>query len=130
MTDDPSTVWATLGGHAGLHRLVERFYDVMDTAPDAAAIRAMHPKSLAGSRQRLFGFLAFRLGGDPAYVEARGHPRLRMRHMPFEIGAAEARAWIDCMEVALEETVADAHTRDVLRAFFTQVAHHMRNQAD
>lgn len=122
------SAYELLGGEDGVRRLVDRFYDAMETLPEAAPIRAMHPTDLAESRRRLWMFLVGRFGGPPIYVEERGHPRLRARHLPFPIGESEAAQWMACMEVALNEVVEDEGVRAELKAFFGQVASHMRNR--
>lgn len=116
-----------LGEAAGLRALVDRFYHHMDTLPEAAIIRAMHPEDLTESKDKLFKFLSGRFGGPNLYVEEHGHPRLRMRHLPFRIDAAAAAAWMSCMNRALDEQVAPGPARKELRAFFAHVAQHMRN---
>ncbi|MEZ4236310.1 MAG: group II truncated hemoglobin [Myxococcota bacterium] len=129
-TPSPATISAfdLLGGLQGVRALVDRFYDAMDQSPDAAGIRAMHPPDLAESRDRLWMFLVGRFGGPPLYVQARGHPRLRARHLPFRIGEPEAAQWMMCMERALEASDLPGPARDELLAFFAQVASHMRNR--
>ena len=117
-----------LGGEAGVRRLVDRFYDLMDTLPEAAVIRALHPADLAGSREKLFMFLSGWLGGPPLYIEKHGHPRLRARHLPFPIGEAEGNAWMLCMERALSEFEVDSMLRDQLLHSLRQTATHMRNR--
>lgn len=117
-----------LGGEEGLRRLVDRFYDHMDQQPFAAPIRAMHARDLSESRRRLWLFLVGRFGGPQRYVEERGHPRLRMRHAPFAIGLPEAQQWMGCMDLALDECVADAEARELARGFLAQVAAHMINR--
>jgi hemoglobin len=121
------TFYDRLGGEEAVRALVDRFYDAMDRREDAVAIRAMHAKSLASSRQKLFMFLSGWLGGPSLYIEKYGHPRLRMRHFPFPIDQAAADAWIRCMDEALEG-VEDEPLRDFLAQRFRQVADHMRNR--
>lgn len=116
-----------LGREEGIRRLVDRFYQHMDTLPEAATIRAMHPEDLTGSADKLWMFLVGRFGGPNLYVEQHGHPRLRQRHFPFEVDAAAAAAWMSCMNKALDELVEPGEPRKELRAFFAQVAQHMRN---
>ncbi|MEZ4367320.1 MAG: group II truncated hemoglobin [Kofleriaceae bacterium] len=117
-----------IGGDATVRRLVDRFYDLMDTLPEAATVRAMHATSLASSRDKLHLFLTGWLGGPQVYVERYGHPRLRARHLPFAIGTAEAAAWMRCMAQALAEIVDDATVRDQLADALARLADHMRNQ--
>ena len=120
--------FALLGGEPGVRALVDRFYDLMDTRPDAATIRAMHPPDLSESRDKLFWFLVGRFGGPPMYEERVGHPRLRARHIPFAVDQDAADAWMGCMNQALSEQVSDKTVREALSAFFTQVADFMRNR--
>ena len=118
-----------LGGEAGVRRLVDRFYDLMDTLPEAAHIRAMHPASLATSRDKLFKFLCGWLGGPQLYMEEYGHPRLRARHLPFRIDDAARDAWLLCMNQALGELgIDDPLLLDHLRQSLAKVADFMRNQ--
>jgi len=117
-----------LGGEQGIRDLVDRFYDLMDTAPEAAGIRALHPDDLTSSREKLRLFLTGWTGGPPVYVERHGHPMLRARHLPFPIGEAERDAWLWCMDRALDDTEMPVDLREFLRARFRGVADHMRNR--
>jgi len=115
-------------GEEGVRRLVDRFYDLMDTLPEAAEVRAMHPRDLRGSREKLFWFLSGWLGGPPLYVERKGHPRLRMRHLPFAVDDAARDQWMLCMNRALDEVVAEPDLRAFLARQLGRVADHMRNR--
>ncbi len=116
-----------IGGDEGVRRLVDRFYDAMDSLPQAAPVRALHAKSLRGSREKLYLFLSGWLGEPDLYQQKYGHPMLRRRHLPFSIGRVERDQWLLCMERALEQTVPDERLRAHLRQAFFQVADHMRN---
>jgi hemoglobin len=126
---DPS-LYEILGGETGLRFLVDRFYDLMDSSPEAEKIRSLHPKSLKQSREKLFMFLCGWSGGPQLYVERFGHPRLRMRHFPFPIGAVERDQWLWCMNKALDESQLDPRVVQYLKARFAEVADAMRNQAE
>jgi hemoglobin len=123
----PQTPYDLLGGAPGVLQLVTRFYDHMSELTEAQAVLGMHPEDLAGSREKLFEFLSGWLGGPPLYIEKRGHPRLRMRHMPFAIDDAARDAWLLCMQRALEECVSDDLLRDQLMGAFRRMASHLRN---
>lgn len=129
MSNAPTTVFEHLGGEEGLRVLVDRFYHHMDVRPDAQRIRKMHPKDLTESKDKLWRFLVGRFGGPNLYMEKYGHPRLRMRHMPFPIGDEDALAWVTCMDLALAEQVDNPQLRTELLAFFSQVAQFMKNKA-
>lgn len=118
-----------IGRAAGVRSLVDRFYDVMDTAPEAAGIRGLHPPSLDSSREKLYLFLTGWMGGPALYTERVGPPMLRARHLPFPIGEAERDAWVWCMDQALAEQEMPEELRDYLRERFRAVADHMRNRA-
>ena len=122
-----TTPYEALGGADALRALVDRFYDVMDELPETHALRQIHPEDLTGSRQSLFEFLSGWFGGPSLYIEKKGHPRLRMRHMPFAIGYAERDQWMLCMRTALAEQVADEDVRKGLINAFAQMADHMVN---
>jgi hemoglobin len=115
-------------GDAGVRALVDRFYDLMNTLPEAAGIRALHPADLTGSRAKLYKFLSGWLGGPPLYVQEYGHPMLRARHLPFPIDTTERDAWMQCMKQALDEHVSDAMLRTQLIGALFRTADHMRNR--
>jgi hemoglobin len=124
------TPYAMLGGDAGVRRLVDRFYDLMDVVPEYHVIRKLHPQDLAGSREKLYLFLSGWLGGPPLYVEKFGHPMLRARHLPFAIGVAERDAWLACMLQAMEDNgVGEGLRKALLQAFFG-TADWMRNRSE
>ncbi|HUF75913.1 MAG TPA: group II truncated hemoglobin [Longimicrobiales bacterium] len=128
MKTDKITHFEQIGGASGVRRLVDRFYDLMDTVPEAATIRAMHPPTLDSSREKLHLFLVGWLGGPQLYVERFGPPMLRARHLPFSIGDEEADAWIGCMSQALDEQDMPEELREFLRERFRAMADHMRNR--
>jgi len=130
MNDDeaPSNLISLLGGEAALHALVERFYDLMELEPGYAALRAAHGALLTQARQKLFWFLSGWMGGPQYYTERFGHPRLRLRHMPFSIGILERDQWLACMDQAMGELQVDAALRQRLGESFFQTADWMRNR--
>jgi len=122
------TPYELIGGADAVRRLVEHFYDLMDSAPEAARIRSLHADSLRSSREKLYLFLTGWLGGPPLYMERYGHPRLRARHLPFAIGERERDEWLWCMDRALDAQEMPSMVREFLRERFRAVADHMRNQ--
>ena len=126
----PVTHYQELGGEAGIRALVDRFYTLMDTAPEAVHVRALHANSLKVSREKLFLFLTGWTGGPDLYVEQFGHPKIRMRHFPFAIGARERDEWLWCMDQALTEHAMSEELRGYLTLRMHQLAEHMRNQPE
>lgn len=130
MTTSAPTPYQRIGGEPTVRRLVKRFYELMDTLPEAYGIRKLHPADLAGSADKLYWFLSGWLGGPQLYVEKFGHPRLRGRHMPFPIGASERDQWMLCMREAMAECIDDADIRAKLDKALTDLADFMRNRAE
>jgi hemoglobin len=124
------TLYERIGGEAVIRALVNRFYEYMDQLDETKTIRKMHAKSLKVSEDKLFMFLSGWMGGPNLYMEKYGHPRLRMRHMPFAIDESARDQWMLCMKQALDEVVESEALRDELMAAFYGVADFMRNRPD
>lgn len=122
------TPFEWIGGEAPIRQMVDRFYDLMDLEPAYAQLRAAHGPELDNARQRLFWFLCGWMGGPDYYQERFGHPRLRMRHMPFAIGVRERDQWVACMDQAMGETGVPEALRERLTKSFMGTADWMRNQ--
>ena len=123
---DAATPYDEMGGEERVRALAEAFYDVIDE--ESPVLRAMLPRDTTGSRQKLFEFLSGWMGGPPLYWERRGHPRLRMRHAPFEIGADEAREWGRCMETAVDRLGVAGALRSFLVAELSRAALQLQNR--
>jgi len=123
-----ATPFEWIGGEERIHALVERFYDLMDIEPAYNALRAAHGPELVNARERLNMFLCGWMGGPQHYTERFGHPKLRLRHMPFSIGVLERDQWVACMDQAMQETGVDEVLRARLKESFFQTADWMRNR--
>ncbi len=123
----PATPFEWIGGEARVQALVDRFYDLMDIEPAYRELRISHGTTLDDARQKLFWFLCGWLGGPSYYEDRFGHPRLRMRHMPFRIGILERDQWLACMDQAMGETGVPDALRARLRESFFRTADWMRN---
>lgn len=124
------TPYELIGGEAATRRLANLFYDIMETAPEAAELYAIHPLPLDVIRQKFFEFLSGWLGGPGLFEEKYGHPRLRARHMPFTVNPKLRDQWMFCMNKALAEVVTDKMLRDGLSEALGQLASHMINRGD
>ncbi len=122
------TPFDRVGGEARVRALVDRFYDLMDLEPDFAELRAVHPSTLEGSRDKLFWFLCGWLGGPQHYTDRFGHPMLRARHLPFAIGIRERDQWMRCMQQAMADVELDPELAERLSASFFQTAAWMVNR--
>lgn len=127
-----STFYELLGGEeAGqqlIRQLVDTFYDVMDSDPKAAGIRALHQADLTDARDKLTMFLTGWTGGPQLYIERYGHPMLRRRHMPFAIGESERDQWMYCMIRAMHTLQIDEEIMKKLASQLYGVADFMRNK--
>jgi hemoglobin len=123
------TPFEWIGGESKVRQLVDRFYDLMELEPKFELLRAVHGSTLDDARDKLFWFLCGWLGGPQHYQERFGHPRLRMRHMPFSIGIAERDQWLVCMDQAMTEVGLDPALQQRLQQSFFQTADWMRNRA-
>ncbi|MGH8952067.1 MAG: group II truncated hemoglobin [Acidimicrobiia bacterium] len=123
-----ATPYEEIGGDEGVRSLVETFYDIVEE--ESPNLRAMLPKNTSTSRQKLYEFLSGWLGGPQLYTERRGHPRLRLRHMPFDIGSPEAEEWMRCMMKAVGSIGAGARLTAYLEAELGRTALAMRNRPD
>lgn len=126
--DESKSLYELMGEEAGIKKLVARFYDLMETAPEAKDVRALHPKNLKHSREKFFLFLMGWAGGPQTYIETRGHPALRMRHRPFAIGPKERDQWYWCMEKALDESDYDPEVIAYLKNHFKDATEFLRNR--
>ena len=103
-------------GAEGLAALVAAFYRRVRTDD---VLGPLYPEQdFEGAEKRLREFLQFRFLGHEAYVETRGHPRLRMRHFPFAIGDKEAARWVDLMEAAMAECEISGEAWSAMSPFF------------
>ncbi|MCK6567951.1 MAG: globin [Chloroflexi bacterium] len=125
---ETQSLYELLGGETGVRALVDRFYDLMDSVPEAKDIRALHAASLNQSREKLFMFLSGWSDGPQLYIEKFGHPRLRQRHMPFAIGERERDQWLWCMDRALDAGNFNPAVVERLKFRFEEVADFMKNQ--
>lgn len=124
----PRTAFELLGGQGTIDRLVDDFYDRMETLPEARGIRVMHAADLGPMRALLKKYFGEWLGGPKAYSSERGHPMLRARHLPFPIGLSERDQWLLCMNGALDAMPCEPEIRDHIRGAITNLADWMRNQ--
>jgi hemoglobin len=112
-------------GEDGFARLITAFYNQV---PGDDILGPMYPADdMVGAEERLREFLIGRFGGPQRYIESRGHPRLRMRHMPFKLNQAARDRWVQLMDRALEEAALPAESTQCLREFFHHMATFMIN---
>jgi hemoglobin len=122
---DEGQIYARIG-EEGFARLVRAFYAQV---PGDDILGPMYPaEDMAGAEERLRDFLVGRFGGPPRYMQQRGHPRLRMRHMPFAIDVAGRNRWVALMERAMVEAEIPEDASAVLLPFFHHMASFMINR--
>lgn len=107
-------------GETGFERLIAAFYRRVRS--DDLLGPMYPPHDLAGAERRLCDFLVGRFGGPQRYIAQRGHPRLRMRHMPFTVDLAARDRWVSLMHAALDEVALEPDCAATLRGFFADTA--------
>jgi hemoglobin len=120
--------YETVGGHATFVKLVDAFYDGV---ADDEVLRPMYPEQdLGPAKERLLLFLEQYWGGPRTYGEQRGHPRLRMRHMPFRVGPQARDHWLQHMRAAVDSLGLAPLHEATLWDYLDRAAHSMVNSAD
>ncbi len=102
------------GELAGITRLVNLFYDTMDSLPEAAALRAMHAADLSESRRKLIYFLSGWMGGPKLFAEHYGSISIPKAHAHLPVDESSRDAWLLCMRLSLEQLGYPADLRDYL----------------
>jgi hemoglobin len=131
------TVFDVVGGQPFFDALCDRFYRRVDADPVLRPLYPDEPAAYVASERWLALFLGQYWGGPGTYSEARGHPRLRMRHAHFLVGQRERDAWYDAMAAAVDEACVALPVAGDLRAYvhrrlldyFAMAADHLRNSA-
>lgn len=121
------TIYEIVGGQEPFFRLVTKFYAGVENDP---ILRPLYPENLEESIRWTALFLVQYCGGPATYSAHKGHPRLRMRHMPFKIGVAERDAWVKHMNAALETEIEDPFARRFLREYFERTATFLINSPE
>ncbi|TWE13435.1 globin [Rudaeicoccus suwonensis] len=120
-----NTFYDEVGGHATFEKLVREFYRGVEGDP---TLRALYPEEdLGPAEERLRGFLEQYWGGPTTYSQERGHPRLRMRHMPFRVTPDQRDRWLLHMMAGVDSLELDAAHDAMLRDYLTRAAYSMVN---
>lgn len=121
------SLYERVGGRQWFLALVDRFYDRVEHDP---VLRPMYPEDLGPPREHLSLFLIQYWGGPDDYTVQRGHPRLRMRHVPFAIGNDERLAWFRAMSASVREGGLSDEDTDELIEYFASTAASLMNTDD
>jgi len=130
VAETPQTFYDVVGGAETFRAIVSRFYELVSADE---VLRPLYPEEdLGPAEDRLRMFLEQYWGGPRTYSDQRGHPRLRMRHAPYQIGFIERDAWLRCMHIAVASidstTLDDVHRRELLN-YLELAAQSMVNSA-
>jgi hemoglobin len=123
MIEKPLTPYETIGEEK-LHQLVDAFYSRVSQHPDLAPIFPTGFNEIARKQKQ---FLTQYLGGPSLYTDEHGHPMMRARHLPFEITETRAKAWLSCMNSAMDEVELSGSFRNEFYARLHLTAQHMIN---
>jgi hemoglobin len=124
---DSQTPYQLLG-EQGIRDLCNTFYDIMDTLPEAAGVRAMHASDLTPMKTKLAEYLIGWMGGPPLYADKYGTVCMTTPHEPFHIGPEERDQWLLCMNEALARTGASEDVVAMLKVPMFRIADAVRNR--
>ena len=127
MENAPQTPYQILG-EKGIRELASTFYDIMDTLPEAAALRAMHAEDLSPVKEKLAEYLVGWMGGPPLYADKYGTVCMTEPHEPYHIGPEERDQWLLCMDLALERINASDELVEMLKIPLFRIADAVRNR--
>ncbi len=127
MGNTPQTPYQILGDE-GIMALCDAFYDIMDTLPEAAGIRAMHAEDLSPMKDKLTDYLTGWMGGPPLYADKHGTVCMTEPHEPYHIGPEERDQWLLCMDKALEQIDASEELVEMLKVPMFRIADAVRNR--
>jgi hemoglobin len=122
------TLYQRIGEEAALRRIVDRFYDLMQSDPAVAPLRAMHAPDLGPMRERLTEFMTGWLGGPPVYFQRKDSRCMAMVHAPFPIDAAIRDQWLSCMYRALDDCDVSADLQASIRRALERMTEDMVNR--
>jgi hemoglobin len=122
-TEQQISPYDYMGGEAEVRAMVERFYDLMETDPAYAELRAMHAPDLKPMRERLFQFFSGWLGGPRLYSSC-----VMSAHAPFAIGTRERDQWLACMARAMEEAQVPEAVRALVTPAFERMSQGMQSR--
>jgi hemoglobin len=122
------TLYQRIGEEAALRRIVDRFYDLMQSDPAVAPLRAMHAPALGPMRERLTEFMTGWLGGPPVYFQRKDSRCMAMVHAPFPIDAAIREQWLSCMYRALDDCDVSADLQASIRRALERMTEDMVNR--
>jgi len=123
----PQTPYQILG-EQGIRDLVDTFYNIMDTLPEARDVRKMHADDLSQVKERLGDYLTGWMGGPPLYAKKYGSVCMTEPHAPYAIGPDERDQWLLCMHKALEQVGASDELKEMLREPLFRIADAVKNR--
>ena len=115
-------------GEQGIRDLTSAFYDIMDTLPEAAGVRAMHARDLGPIKEKLAEYLIGWMGGPPLYADKHGTVCMTTPHEPYHIGPEERDQWLLCMDRALAQVGASDEVVAMLKTPMFRIADAVRNR--
>lgn len=127
MSKKAGTIYEAIGGQEAVDRIVESLYTHIGQHP---LLTPIFPEDLTETKWKQRLFLTQFFGGPPLYLQERGHPMLRRRHLPFPITPERGKAWLDCMDIALDEAEIEEPYRTAIFERITTVAAQMVNKLE
>lgn len=117
-----------IGGDAVIARIVDRFYDLMESDPRFAELRALHAEDLGPMRESLTGFLIAWLGGPRDWFDQRPGACIMSAHGRIAVTPETARQWLEAMARAFVDTGIEPDLARLIGDAFTNMAHAMASR--
>ena len=126
------SLYDMVGGEIGVRKLVNNFYDIVETHPDGEKLHLLHLRGhgIEHSRLEQFNFLSGFLGGPKLYIEKHGHSNVRTMHEHVKINDESKDIWLNCMRLAIDEVGLTTDTKNKLMHNFTLVAERLVNSTE
>lgn len=124
------SLYTQLGGELAIKQMVKKFYDKVESKPEAEPLLRLHLRGngMAHSRLEQFHFLSGFLGGPKLYAEIHGHSNVKTMHAHVDVDAQSKDIWLQCMSETLDEIGVEANLKQTLMSNFTIVAEQLVNR--
>lgn len=129
-TPNRTALFDLVGGQEGVTRMVELFYDIIETRPEGWPVLKLHQRGhgIPHARVEQFNFLCGFFGGPNLFAEKWGHSNVREIHHHVEIDAEARDAWLTCMDMTLDELHYEPALKQRVMAGFTAIAGRLVNK--
>ena len=95
----PNSAIYRIMGEENIFKMMLDFYKELETSE----LRPLFPADMEQASKKSAAFFVTILGGPPLYAQKYGPPRMRARHLPFEIDEGARQIWLACFDRVLRD---------------------------